>query len=208
MATTKTKMAGVLCGLTIAGAGIFSGGMHAFSAQQVAAGTVQATPGAGQGQTGTPADSTLQAKVTLAKALEIAKGEAQGDVTGIELETDDSVLTYKVKVGTSKVYINAVDGSVIQVKANDDDESTLAQPKITLEKAVEIAQGQAQGDFHEIELDTKDGVLVWEVEIGNSDVSVNADDGSIVKVETDDSDHEDDQDHEDSDHNDDESNDD
>ena len=55
---------------------------------------------------------------------------------------------------------------------------------------------------------TFDGVLVWEVEIGNSEVVVNADDGSIVKVETDDSDHEDDQDHQDSDHNDDESNDD
>lgn len=201
MTLTKAKMAAVLCGLSMAGAGILSGGAHTFNAPHVAAGTIQttATPTAGQNQSATPA--TAQPKITIEKALEIARGQAQGDVTELELEMDNGVLTYKVHVGSAKVYINAEDGAVIQVKTKDSSE-TLPQAKIPIEKAIEIAKGSAQGDFHSADLEMKDGVLVWDVEIGDSEVYVNADDGTVVKVQTGESDHEDDEDNGDSDHND------
>lgn len=197
MTPMKTKLAAALCGLTIAGAGVLSGGLHAFDVQSVAAGNLQSSPTVTAGQN--------QPTITLEKALEIARGEAQGDVTEIELDREDGVLVWEVRIGTSELYIDANDGTVIQTKTDNRTVTPAAQPKITLEKAVEIARGETQGDITKVELDTEDGVLVWEVRIGDSEVQIDANDGSIVKVKAD---HDDDDDHGQSDHDDDDHDDD
>lgn len=205
MTLTKTRMAAVLCGLSMAGAGMLSGGMHALDASHVSAAgiTAQATPSTtgtsttGQDQSTTQASA--QPKITIDKALEIARGQAQGDVRELELDTDHGTLTWKVKLGNAKVSINADDGTVLKVETKDTTE-TYPAAKITVEKAIEIAQGKAQGDFHEADLDTKDGTLVWEVEIGNSEVLINAQDGTVISVKESDSNHDDEDDDHDSDH--------
>lgn len=209
MTPAKAKMAAVLCGLSMAGAGVLSGGMHILDASHVSAAAVQtqASPTSGTGtgsQNQTTNPATAQPKITIEKALEIARGQVQGDVRELELETDNGVLTYKVKLGNAKVYINAEDGSVLQVKTKDTSESFPAA-KITVEKAIEIAKGQAQGDFKEAELDMEGGSLVWEVEIGNSEISIDAEDGTVLRVADKSADHEGDEN--DSDHGDENEND-
>ena len=203
MTPTKAKMAAALCGLSMAGAGMLSGGMHLLDTAPVSAAVVQAqaTPTNGAANTGqnqATNAATVQPKITIAKALEIARGQAQGDVRELELETDNGVLTWKVKLGNAKVYINAEDGTVLQVKTKDTTE-TYPAAKITVEKAIEIAQGKAQGDFHEAELDMENGALVWEVEIGNSEVLINAEDGTVISVKESNADHEDEDDNDDED---------
>lgn len=205
MTPTKAKMAAALCGLSMAGAGILSGGMHLLDTAPVSAAAIvqaQATPANGTATTGQNTNAaTTQPKITIAKALEIARGEAQGDVRELELETDNGMLTWKVKLGNAKVYINAEDGTVLQVKTKDTTE-TYPAAKITVEKAIEIAQGKAQGDFHEAELEMKNGALVWEVEIGNSEVLINAEDGTVISVKEGNANHEDEDNNDDEDQND------
>jgi uncharacterized membrane protein YkoI len=184
MTLTKAKMAAVLCGLSMAGAGMFSGGMHMFDTSPAAAANMlgQATPASGT--------VTTQPTITIEKALEIARGQATGDVRELELDKDNGVLTWKVKLGNAKVSINADNGTVLKVTTKDTTE-TFPAAKITIEKAIEIAKGNVQGDFREAELELDNGALVWEVEIGNSEVLINAEDGTVISVQDDNENHDD-----------------
>lgn len=205
MTLTKAKMAAVLCGLSMAGAGMISGGMHVLDASQVSAASIntQATPSTtgttATGQDQSTTQASAQPKIAMDKALEIARGQAQGDVHELELDTEDGALTWKVGLGNATVYINADDGTVLKVETEDTTE-TYPAAKITIEKAIEIAQGKAQGDFHEAELDTKDGALVWEVEIGNSEVLIDAQDGTVISVKESNSNHDDEDDNDSNEH--------
>ncbi len=183
MTPTRAKMTAVLCGLSMAGAGLLAGG---FGASPVAAAAIQAptalaseTATAGQNQRTTAA--TAQPAIAIEKALEIARGQAEGDVRTLELEMDDGVLTYKVELGNTEITIDAVDGSILEIETRKTSTSYPAAT-ITVEKAIEIAKGQTQGDFREAELDREGGVLVWDVEIGNSEIRIDAEDGTVLKI--------------------------
>lgn len=205
MTTMKTKAAAALCGMTLVGAGLLSAGSPALAFGQNPTGTpvttVQSTP-ASQSTTA----ATTQPAITVTKALEIARGQAQGDVREIELETDNGTLIYKVKLGNAKVSIDAESGTVLKVETKDTTES-FPTAKITVDKAIEIAMGQAQGDFRAAELDTEGSAVIWDVEIGNSEVYIDAVDGTVIKIEQSDANHESDDDHGDSDHQDENEND-
>ena len=68
----------------------------------------------------------------------------------------------------------------------DDDEEPLPQAEITLEEAVEAAQGAASGAIGEIDLERVDGRLVFNVDVGDEDVKVDAGTGEVVAVAADD----------------------
>jgi uncharacterized membrane protein YkoI len=68
----------------------------------------------------------------------------------------------------------------------DDGKDLLPQAGITLEQAVAAAQGAASGPVGEIDLEHAQGRLVFNVDIGDKDVKVDASDGSIVAVDSDD----------------------
>ena len=68
----------------------------------------------------------------------------------------------------------------------DDGKDLLPQAGITLERAVAAAQGAASGPVGEIDLEHAQGRLVFNVDIGDKDVKVDASDGSIVAVDSDD----------------------
>jgi uncharacterized membrane protein YkoI len=84
-------------------------------------------------------------------------------------ETDDDAQEVAVPAGTL-----------------DDGEELLSQASITVEQAVAAAQAAATGDVGEVDLEEVDGRLVFNVDIGDHDVKIDAHDGSVVSVDSDD----------------------
>ena len=67
------------------------------------------------------------------------------------------------------------DGAVLQSKA-----------AIGVEDAIRAAQTAATGKLHEVDLEYRDGNLVYNVDVGASDVKVDAAGGAVVGVDKDD----------------------
>lgn len=61
-----------------------------------------------------------------------------------------------------------------------------AQARITPEQAKQVAEKRIGGTAAGVELEDEDGVVVYNVAIGNQEVKVSASDGSIVRIETED----------------------
>lgn len=68
----------------------------------------------------------------------------------------------------------------------DDGASLLPQAGITLDEAIAAAQGAASGKLGEVDLEYLGGTLVFNVDIGNQDVKVDATSGDVLSVDADD----------------------
>jgi uncharacterized membrane protein YkoI len=68
----------------------------------------------------------------------------------------------------------------------DDGASLLPQAGITLEAAVQAARGAASGALGEVDLEYLGGKLVFNVDIGNQDVKVDAASGAVLSIDADD----------------------
>ena len=68
----------------------------------------------------------------------------------------------------------------------DDGAELLDQASISLEEAIDAAQGYADGALGEVDLETYQGRLVFNVDIGDKDVKVDAADGTALGHESDD----------------------
>jgi uncharacterized membrane protein YkoI len=68
----------------------------------------------------------------------------------------------------------------------DDGRQYLSQAKITERQAIAAAQTRASGDLNEVDLEQRDGRLVFNVDVGSHDVKVDAGSGDVVAVDTDD----------------------
>lgn len=117
-----------------------------------------------------------------------------GDIIGVELEQEDGVLYYKIKFadGTYRLY-DAKSGEVVINKDGvETDESVPADfvPGISIERAVEIAKSSRPGvKVEKIELESENGVIVYSVRfVDDSRVDVDATNGSVLRVKTDDQD--------------------
>jgi uncharacterized membrane protein YkoI len=64
----------------------------------------------------------------------------------------------------------------------DDGKDLLPQTTISLADAVAAAQRAESGALGQVDLETRDGRLVYTVDIGNQEVHVDAADGSIASV--------------------------
>ena len=62
----------------------------------------------------------------------------------------------------------------------DDGAELLDQASITLEEAIAAAQAAATGKLGEVDLEMYEGRLVFNVDVGNQDVKVDAADGAIL----------------------------
>jgi uncharacterized membrane protein YkoI len=91
-----------------------------------------------------------------------------------------------------------IDGSAQEDDGSDEDESQVAagtlddgasllpQAGITLEAAVQAARGAASGALGEVDLEYLGGKLVFNVDIGNQDVKVDAASGAVLSIDADD----------------------
>jgi len=68
----------------------------------------------------------------------------------------------------------------------DDGKDLLPQAQITVDQAIAAAQSAASGPVGEVDLEQTHGRLVFNVDIGDKDIKVDASDGSIVAVDSDD----------------------
>ena len=68
----------------------------------------------------------------------------------------------------------------------DDGKDLLPQAKITETQAISAAQTKASGDLSEVDLEHAGGTLVFNVDVGNHDVKVDASTGDVVSVDQDD----------------------
>jgi hypothetical protein len=67
----------------------------------------------------------------------------------------------------------------------DDGKHLLPLATISLDRAIEIAQGAETGDLGEVDLEQFEGHLVFNIDIGDHDVKVDAADGSVLSSSTD-----------------------
>jgi uncharacterized membrane protein YkoI len=68
----------------------------------------------------------------------------------------------------------------------DDGKDLAGRAPISEAEAIAAARGAASGDLNEIDLEHRDGVLVYNVDIGSTDVKVDAATGKVVAVDVDD----------------------
>ena len=69
----------------------------------------------------------------------------------------------------------------------DDGAELLSQATITLDEALQAAQSAASGALNEVDLEYYQGVLVFNVDVGNQDVKVDASDGTVLGFEAEES---------------------
>ncbi len=93
-----------------------------------------------------------------------AEANDQNDTDNIELECEDE------------------DESAAQPGTLDDGKELLPQASISLEQAISAAQGAVSGELGEVDLEHDQGKLVFNVEIGGSDVKVDAATGTVLGV--------------------------
>jgi len=77
-------------------------------------------------------------------------------------------------------------GGAVAPSRLDDGKDLLAQAKISEQQAIAAAQGAATGPLNEVDLEHRAGALVFNVDVGSSDVKVDATTGRVVAVDHDD----------------------
>ena len=68
----------------------------------------------------------------------------------------------------------------------DDGKQYLSEAKISEQEAIAAGQSRASGPLNEVDLEHAGGKLVWNVDVGGSDVKVDAASGDVVSVAGDD----------------------
>jgi uncharacterized membrane protein YkoI len=68
----------------------------------------------------------------------------------------------------------------------DDGKQYLSQAKVSEQEAIATAQQAATGDLNEVDLEQYNGVLAWNVDVGKTDVKVDAQTGKVLDVSQDD----------------------
>ncbi|OYR67138.1 hypothetical protein DJ79_10255 [Halorubrum ezzemoulense] len=145
-------------------------------------------------------DSIPESNVTLSEqeAIDIATAEANGTVNEVELENEDGVPVYEIKLVTTsgsetEAAVHADDGTVLETESEDEemDEDSISESNVSLteQEAIDIATAEANGTVDEVELETEDGTPVYEVELvtangSETEVAVHADDGTVLETES------------------------
>ena len=74
------------------------------------------------------------------------------------------------------------DGHFARPGSLDDGKGLLPQAGISVKQAVAAAQRAEQGELGQVDLEQRDGTLVFTVDVGSNEVHVNAADGSIASI--------------------------
>ena len=136
-------------------------------------------------------------------AVGIATAEVDGTVEEVELESEDGTPAYEVELVTSnnsevEVTVHANNSTVLETESEaedeeHEDEKYVAPGNVSLseEDAVGIATAEADGTVEEVELESEDGTPAYEVELVTengleTEVTVHADDGTVLEIETED----------------------
>ncbi len=109
--------------------------------------------------------------ITIGAAIFIGAAMLSSGVPGSSAQDDD---------GTGEVE------ATVAASTLDDGQSLLSQVGISLDAAVEAARGAASGAVGEVDLEYAGDRLVFNVDIGDQDVKVDASSGAVLSVDLDD----------------------
>ena len=115
-----------------------------------------------------PVAAVAQTQVSAAQAIATAQKLVGGQATDVQLQGKYGTPVYKVEVrnGTQEhtLYIDAASGKVLGSKV-DTEWKPVRRTAVSLERAIQIAQGNIQGRVMEAERDWSLGQVVYEVRI-------------------------------------------
>ena len=89
------------------------------------------------------------------------------------------------QLASESTSLNAI-GQIESGYTLDDGAELQSQAVISIDEAVAAAQTAATGEIGEIDLETVNGVLVYNVDVGDADVKVDATTGDVVSTDYDD----------------------
>lgn len=139
----------------------------------------------------TPAPSSTG---TAAQAIEAALAAVPGDVVEIDAEDDGtwSVLVRTADAAGTELYIDPVTGEVLREEPESvPSEARDAAPAVTAIDAIDAVLAAApDAQIRDLDLDTQQGVMTWEVQVqdsrGSVEYSLDATTGDILREELDD----------------------
>jgi len=160
-------------------------------------GGLAAGPVASLAQNGSDADLSRD------EAIAIAVAEYPGtNAIEVELDDDDGRVVYEIELSNGfDIEVDGNSGQILEHDGPDNDlydddrddagqlddgAGLLPEASISLEEAIAAAEAELNGKAGDVELERYGDRLVYEVEIGNQDVIVDANDGSIIRVVNDD----------------------
>ncbi|MDM5210325.1 PepSY domain-containing protein [Peribacillus sp. NJ4] len=151
------------------------------------------------GAAGTAVYAVNKGALSEDEAVKMISEKLGGEVTQFEKDWDQPMtyeMTVKTKEGYQDVDIDAEKGEILsQEMENDDDEDMSTQQavetaKISMDQAEKIALKEVDGQVTDAELDSENGILVYELEISQGqkeyDVVVDATTGKVLKNQLDD----------------------
>ncbi|MDM5220611.1 PepSY domain-containing protein [Peribacillus sp. RS7] len=151
------------------------------------------------GAAGTAVYAVNKGALSEDEAVKMISEKLGGEVTQFEKDWDQPMtyeMTVKTKEGYQDVDVDAEKGEILsQEMENDDDEDMSTQQavetaKISMDQAEKIALKEVDGQVTDAELDSENGILVYELEISQGqkeyDVVVDATTGKVLKNQLDD----------------------
>ncbi|MDN5558739.1 MAG: PepSY domain-containing protein [Ruaniaceae bacterium] len=125
-------------------------------------------------------------------AVEVALAHTPGAVVEIDHERNQWEVVILTEDGTGiELSIDIASGEVLREESESLSPEQTSAPTITAREAIEIALGEVPGELWDLDLDTEQGIVVWEAELTdeagvNWEIYIDAETGAIVKVEQDD----------------------
>lgn len=135
-----------------------------------------------------PVAAVAQTKVSPEQAIATAQKQVGGQATDIKLKDKYGTPAYKVELRNGNqehtLYIDATSGQVVGNKV-ETEWKPVRSTAISLERAIQIAQGKVKGRVMEAERDHNRGQVVYKVEILAADnvphkVVVDANNGNVL----------------------------
>ncbi|MGE7763854.1 PepSY domain-containing protein [Peribacillus sp. NPDC096540] len=151
------------------------------------------------GVAGTAVYAVNKGTLSEAEAIKMISEKLGGEVTQFEKDMDYP-MTYEMTVKTDEGYqdvdVDAKKGEILTQEMEDDlDEdisiqNALETAKISMDDAEKIALKKVEGQVTDVEMDSENGIFVYELEIKQDkkeyDIEIDANTGEVLKVELDD----------------------
>ncbi|MES1040356.1 MULTISPECIES: PepSY domain-containing protein [Peribacillus] len=149
------------------------------------------------GAAGTAVYAVNKGNLSEDEAVKMISEKLGGEVTQFEKDWDQPMtyeMTVKTKEGYQDVDVDAEKGEILSQEMEDDDEEDTQQAvenaKVSSDQAEKIALKAVDGQVTDMELDSENGTLVYELEIKQGqkeyDVVVDATTGKVLKNQLDD----------------------
>ncbi|MGE7183811.1 PepSY domain-containing protein [Peribacillus sp. NPDC006672] len=151
------------------------------------------------GAAGTVVYAVNKSALSEDEAVKMISEKLGGKVTQFEKDWDQP-MTYEMTVKTNEGYqdveVDAEKGEILSREMEDEDDGDMSiqqaveTAKISMDQAEKIALKEVDGQVTDAELDSENGILVYELEIKQGkkeyDIEIDANTGEVLKVELDD----------------------